>query len=124
MKGRVSIRKGDVLTGCGSFEVPVLVQRVACITGVSIPQSLRLVGREADLFNRFSGWMDTVSGGSAPGDQYRSLPAAPAVGRRRHSAVSVATSLRAGLPRFQKNNKHGIRILNIMSEGHFVRCWT
>lgn len=60
-KGESPYERGIVLTGCGSFELPVLVQRVACITGVSVPQSLRLVGSEIDLFNRCSGWMDTVS---------------------------------------------------------------
>jgi hypothetical protein len=47
--------------GCGSFVPPILVQWVACITGVSILQTLRLVGSEIDLFNTCSGWMDTVS---------------------------------------------------------------
>ena len=58
-------------------------------------------------------------GGIAPGDQYRSLSATPTV-RRRHSAVSVATILRAGLPRVQQNNEHRIKILNFNVRG--TRC--
>jgi hypothetical protein len=105
IKGTVSLKKagtGTRFKGCGSFGRPVLVQRVACITGVSIPETLRLVGSEIDLFNRCSGWMDSVSvrgkGGSARGDQYaaRLLP-------QRHTDGTppyVATSLRAGLQGF------------------------